>query len=97
MSTICYIVSFFLFFFLMIRRPPRSTRTDTLFPTRRSSDLLHILDRRADVFGGDIEAAERFHGAAERAEQGDAIPFALGPPQHRLRSAERQQIGRAHV
>src|SRR3546814_19871282 len=29
-----------LFFFLSIRRPPRSTRTDTLFPTRRSSDLL---------------------------------------------------------
>src|SRR3546814_17195973 len=27
------------FFFLMIRRPPRSTRTDTSFPTRRSSDL----------------------------------------------------------
>src|SRR3546814_17288825 len=26
-------------FFLRIRRPPRSTRTDTLFPTRRSSDL----------------------------------------------------------
>src|SRR3546814_7045836 len=26
-------------FFLMIRRPPISTRTDTLFPTRRSSDL----------------------------------------------------------
>src|SRR3546814_20020922 len=23
---------FFVFFFLMIRRPPRSTRTDTLFP-----------------------------------------------------------------
>src|SRR3546814_6373770 len=29
----------FSFFFLMIRRPPRSTRTDTPFPTRRSSDL----------------------------------------------------------
>src|SRR3546814_5943116 len=28
-----------IFFFLSIRRPPRSTRTDTLFPTRRSSDL----------------------------------------------------------
>src|SRR3546814_14696242 len=30
-----YLVEFlllFLFFFLMIRRPPRSTRTDTLFP-----------------------------------------------------------------
>src|SRR3546814_15889610 len=27
-----YIVDLFIFFFLMIRRPPRSTRTDTLFP-----------------------------------------------------------------
>src|SRR3546814_4398785 len=26
------ILMFILFFFLMIRRPPRSTRTDTLFP-----------------------------------------------------------------
>src|SRR3546814_13255075 len=26
----------------MIRRPPRSTRTGTLFPTRRSSDLLRF-------------------------------------------------------
>src|SRR3546814_19697903 len=29
-SLLCVYVSFF--FFLMIRRPPRSTRTDTLFP-----------------------------------------------------------------
>src|SRR3546814_3745247 len=29
----------------MIRRPPRSTRTYTLFPTRRSSDLWTICDR----------------------------------------------------
>src|SRR3546814_3393721 len=28
----CWFDHFFLFFFLMIRRPPRSTRTDTLFP-----------------------------------------------------------------
>src|SRR3546814_8760514 len=34
------------FFFLMIRRPPRSTRTDTLFPSRRSSDLLSTLISR---------------------------------------------------
>src|SRR3546814_3278854 len=27
-----FVICFFLFFFLMIRRPPRSTRTDTLFP-----------------------------------------------------------------
>src|SRR3546814_21047696 len=29
----------FIFFFLMLRLPPRSTRTDHSFPTRRSSDL----------------------------------------------------------
>src|SRR3546814_17160157 len=28
----CYSLSISVFFFLMIRRPPRSTRTDTLFP-----------------------------------------------------------------
>src|SRR3546814_1725651 len=40
------------FFFLMIRRPPRSTRTDTLFPyttlfrsPRRQSHRLHHADR----------------------------------------------------
>src|SRR3546814_15993037 len=29
---VCILSFFFCFFFLMIRRPPRSTRTDTLFP-----------------------------------------------------------------
>src|SRR3546814_1714237 len=33
----------------MLRRPPRSTRTDTLFPTRRSSDLVTPLSARAIV------------------------------------------------
>src|SRR3546814_17149488 len=32
----------------MIRRPPRSTRTDTLFPTRRSSDLPEFADRKTE-------------------------------------------------
>src|SRR3546814_17999678 len=41
---------FFLrFFFLMIRPPPRSTRTDTSFPTRRSSDLDRRIQRNAGV------------------------------------------------
>src|SRR3546814_11623480 len=30
--SICVMVFKYMFFFLMIRRPPRSTRTDTLFP-----------------------------------------------------------------
>src|SRR3546814_9932240 len=33
----------------MIRRPPRSTRTDTLFPTRRSSDLTIFAITDADL------------------------------------------------
>src|SRR3546814_1293145 len=48
-------VWFFLFFFLMIRRPPRSTRTDTLFPYTtlfRSvclSDPAHVTLWRSDA------------------------------------------------
>src|SRR3546814_19420018 len=34
-------------FFLMIRRPPRSTRTTHSFPTRRSSDLLRQIHTMA--------------------------------------------------
>src|SRR3546814_18072072 len=34
-----FCLSFLCFFFLMIRRPPRSTRMTHSFPTRRSSDL----------------------------------------------------------
>src|SRR3546814_13161200 len=41
----CYSLYFLLFFFLMIRRPPRSTRTDTLFPyTTLFRSLLQALD-----------------------------------------------------
>src|SRR3546814_2067262 len=32
MVVFCRLICIFLLFFLMIRRPPRSTRTDTLFP-----------------------------------------------------------------
>src|SRR3546814_10477678 len=51
----------------MIRRPPRSTRTDTLFPytTLFRSDLLHIIDAECHVFllvrphpGGEGERSE---------------------------------------
>src|SRR3546814_5113019 len=64
-------VFFFVFFFLMIRRPPRSTRTDTLFPYttlfrslgRRDSRLLpaEVADSRllhpADRAGDRLRAA----------------------------------------
>src|SRR3546814_1774522 len=41
-------------FFLRIRRPPRSTRTDTLFPTRRSSDLFRSYVLAAEMKAGKI-------------------------------------------
>src|SRR3546814_18516206 len=44
LSTSCRCRVMYFFFFLMIRRPPRSTRTDTLFPTRRSSDLAVLIN-----------------------------------------------------
>src|SRR3546814_13974027 len=39
----------FSFFFLMIRRPPRSTRTDTLFPYTTLFRSLRIAKRRLDA------------------------------------------------
>src|SRR3546814_16467044 len=50
---LCSYVSFF--FFLMIRRPPRSTRTDTLFPYTtlfRSAELYGESDRRRRIGAG---------------------------------------------
>src|SRR3546814_13680923 len=40
---------FIFFFFLMIRRPPRSTRMTHSFPTRRSSDLVKAQVRASFV------------------------------------------------
>src|SRR3546814_7234267 len=53
---------FSLFFFLMIRRPPRSTRTDTLFPytTLFRSIGDRASDRRIDIpFGHAIDESQR--------------------------------------
>src|SRR3546814_20198017 len=64
---LCLLMIRFFIFFLMIRRPPRSTRTDTLFPYTtlfRSADAgvdrLSGVRRRPGEEGG--------HGAARRRE-----------------------------
>src|SRR3546814_19608399 len=51
---LCIIVIWSFFFFLMIRRPPRSTRTDTLFPYTtlfRSLGMLTCIRRCFDLIG----------------------------------------------
>src|SRR3546814_8736942 len=54
----------------MIRRPPRSTRTDTLFPytTLFRSELLSDL---VVVFGGDLDPFDRWHVLAHRFRDSD--------------------------
>src|SRR3546814_15526034 len=71
---ICIYCTYYCFFFLMIRRPPRSTRTDTLFPYTtlfRSlvlpDDLIHpggaitlrgLVVHRQIIFDGDRRILE---------------------------------------
>src|SRR3546814_5747877 len=54
----------------MIRRPPRSTRTDTLFPYRRSSDLVGAAQRSAAELQHFCWQSGRCARPARRAEQG---------------------------
>src|SRR3546814_7394790 len=71
----------FLFFILMLRRPPRSTRTDTLFPyttlfrsvRRRRRGVVpyraYVLRRRADHRRASDDPSRRREGQARRARQ----------------------------
>src|SRR3546814_20700419 len=96
-----------LFFFLMIRRPPRSTRTDTLFPYTTLCRSLgsawqggaeesalrdnHPVSRIAG--NNACESCRRVYPASRRAALANES-------MHTVRSAQRrssQQIGRAHV
>src|SRR3546814_2108062 len=67
------------FFFLMLRRPPRSTRTDTLFPYTtlfRSDLLLHGLTQR--------RALVRFHRREPRLQGIELRPLRSGVPLDRV-------------
>src|SRR3546814_6365200 len=78
-----------LFFFVMIRRPPRSTRTDTLFPY---TTLFRSREGRADRLcrsgrrrSNDRSPDPRLRGAADHA-RADRLPH---PPRPRRQSRER--------
>src|SRR3546814_13451567 len=81
-----------LFFFLMIRRPPRSTRTDTLFPYTtlfRSARPFPAQNRPDDIHAA-LERAphERFARCLEARDVIDVILQIL---------PDTVEIGRAHV
>src|SRR3546814_16196161 len=92
---ICIIVSLSFLFFVMSRRPPRSTRTDTLFPyttfvrSRRRAFLVPDADR------GDLRVRLR----GQRRDDPAVAHVHPGPrvrPAAHPRSRTRK-IGRAHV
>src|SRR3546814_14801300 len=59
----------------MIRRPPRSTRTDTLFPTRRSSDLrCGAMELSRDATGADDRDRSELGIARESDDRFGAAP-----------------------
>src|SRR3546814_15172169 len=70
----------FLFFLLMIRRPPRSTRTDTLFPytTLFRSPLPHPLPAERPSPG--LRRRHLRVGAGSRDRGGGAAPLQLARP-----------------
>src|SRR3546814_10700577 len=87
---------FYGFFVLMIRRPPRSTRTDTLFPYTtlfRSRECRQHPDRRP---GGERAGAGRprhRHGVPELR----ALPAHVGLPEHGLRAAQPRRRSEEHT
>src|SRR3546814_12490846 len=68
MCIIFYVAS--VFFFLMIRRPPRSTRTDTLFPYTTLFRALHVAP--LDLVAARPLGHQADHRIAGRAELGGA-------------------------
>src|SRR3546814_14579254 len=75
------------FFFLMIRRPPRSTRTDTLFPytTLFRSVAVHAHVDRVGVAEQVVDVAQRLLVGADHE---DAEPVTFAVPQRVQRSEE---------
>src|SRR3546814_20023449 len=68
-SVVSYVPYYFVFFFLMIRRPPRSTRTDTLFPY--TTLFRSAFGAKAMIDGRGLDATGK--GGVGEEEQGEAV------------------------
>src|SRR3546814_19482447 len=94
------------FVFLMIRRPPRSTRTDTLFPyTTLFRAALHLRDGADDLLDLVAVTAREVDGGAfgraavdvENALVLDRRELGLQVGEENIARSAHQEIGRAHV
>src|SRR3546814_14049613 len=94
-SVACVNHSTFLIFFLMIRRPPRSTRTDTSFPTRRSSDLDELpRDRIEDIVIGIGRAETRL--GLEISDALDRLPARQISARHEHQDRKSTRLNSSH-
>src|SRR3546814_20047748 len=87
------------FFFLMIRRPPRSTRTDTLFPYTtlfRSVPGARYLPGLLSLQHAQLRGRHRYRGGLQVPAQGERGALAADVRLHPL-APRAGEIGRAHV
>src|SRR3546814_13225240 len=106
-----YHMCLFVFFFLMIRRPPRSTRTDTLFPyttlfrslTRETTaschtELREIRENQPFLVNGRGDRIRTCDPLLPKQMRYQAAPLPDGPRFARSCAvAQPLEIGRAHV
>src|SRR3546814_13211334 len=91
------LLPFCFFFFLMLRRPPRSTLTDTLFP---STTLFRSQRDHARTLGGDSCALGRVACAGEHPPSACRNPLGQGAcdepesEDEQLQPLFRRQVGR---
>src|SRR3546814_15680139 len=87
----------------MIRRPPRSTRTDTLFPyttlfrSLPQQFMSAMLNRREDEYGGSFENRMRFTVevlAAIREQVGPGYPVGIRLSPEIVERSEERRVGK---
>src|SRR3546814_1066410 len=80
------------FLFLMIRRPPRSTRTDTLFPY---TTLFRSVEALSEAFRADIDVPVRHHHTIQQA--GTDATLLLMPAWTAAGQAENERRSEEHT
>src|SRR3546814_11391217 len=103
-----FVVNFFLFFFLMIRRPPRSTRPDTLFPYttlfRSEAEMRLLGDLQIVVIEADRAEAQRHQQLDPHVDAEDVGPEQRGAdntrkdhqPAHGRRDRKSTRLNSSH-